>query len=203
MDIQQFTDRHLFKMGITVGAVMVVLSIVFLLIAKKYISLKDYSTLSYRAVERKTLKGKWSALTLVFLVLLLLICFIPYVGVALASFARSWSMSPLPTSWTTVHYEKVLLYAPGYIINTFRFCILAIIMCIHIMDHGENSDAHSRGAGYLDNAGAGSAWHRTRYRLYQGLQYSDTLHNAAGEQLDHTPYSASRAAIALYCAIVL
>ena len=73
----------------------------------------------------------------------------------------------------------------------------------YIMDHGENSDAHSRGAGYLDNAGAGSAWHSTRYCLYQGLQYSDTLHNAAGEQLDHTPYSASRAAIALYCAIVL
>ena len=132
MDIQQFTDRHLFKMGITVGAVMVVLSIVFLLIAKKYISMKDYSTLSYRAVERKTLKGKWAILTVVFLVLLLLICFIPYLGVTLASFARSWSMSPLPTSWTTVHYEKVLLYAPGYIINTFRFCILAVIMCILI-----------------------------------------------------------------------
>ena len=132
MDIQQFTDRHLFKMGITVGAVMVVLSIVFLLIAKKYISMKDYSTLSYRAVERKTLKGKWAILTIVFLVLLLLICFIPYLGVTLASFARSWSMSPLPTSWTTVHYEKVLLYAPGYIINTFRFCILAVIMCILI-----------------------------------------------------------------------
>ncbi|HOU61455.1 MAG TPA: iron ABC transporter permease [Rectinema sp.] len=132
MDIQQFTDRHLFKMGITVGAVMVLLSIVFLLIAKKYISLKDYSTLSYRAVERKPLKGKGAVLTLVFLILLMLICFIPYAGVALASFARSWSMSPLPTSWTMVHYEKVLLYAPGYIINTFRFCILAIIMCILI-----------------------------------------------------------------------
>jgi len=132
MDIQQFTDRHLFKMGITVGAVMVVLSVVFLLIAKRYVSLKDYSTLSYRAVERKPLKGKWAALTLVFLILLLLVSFIPYVGVGLASFARSWSMSPLPTSWTTVHYEKVLLYAPGYIINTFRFCILAIIMCILI-----------------------------------------------------------------------
>lgn len=132
MDIQQFTDRHLFKMGITVGAVMVVLSIVFLLIAKKYVALKDYSTLSYRAVERKPLKGKWATLALVFLSLLLFVSFMPYVGVGLASFARSWSMSPLPTSWTTVHYKKVLLYAPGYIINTFQFCILAIIMCILI-----------------------------------------------------------------------
>ncbi|MGE5574091.1 MAG: ABC transporter permease [Bacteroidota bacterium] len=132
MDIQQFTDRHLFKMGITVGAVMVVLSIVFLLIAKKYVALKDYSTLSYRAVERKPLKGKWAVLALAFLCLLLFVSFIPYVGVGLASFARSWSMSPLPTSWTTVYYKKVLLYAPGYVINTFLFCILAVIMCILI-----------------------------------------------------------------------
>lgn len=132
MDIQQFTDRHLFKMGITVGAVMVVISVVLLLIAKKYISLKDYTTLSYRAVERKPLEGKKQAWVHVFLILLLIISYTPYLGVALASFSRSWSMSPLPTAWTLAHYEKILLYAPGYIINTFQFCILAIIMCIVI-----------------------------------------------------------------------
>jgi iron(III) transport system permease protein len=132
MDIQQFTDRHLFKMGITVGAVMVMLSIVFLLVAKKYVSMKDYSTLSYRPVERKPLRGKWYALTLVFLVVLLAFAFIPYLGVAIASFAGSWSMSPLPTSWTLDHYEKVLLYAPGYVINTFKFCLIAVAMCVII-----------------------------------------------------------------------
>ncbi|HOY88578.1 MAG TPA: ABC transporter permease subunit, partial [Bacillota bacterium] len=42
MDIQQFIDRNLFKMGITVGAVMVMWSIVFLIVAKKYVSMKDY-----------------------------------------------------------------------------------------------------------------------------------------------------------------
>ncbi|GAB1433044.1 hypothetical protein MASR2M29_16690 [Spirochaetota bacterium] len=132
MDIQQFTDRHLFKMGITVGAVMVVISIGLLLIAKNYVAMKDYSTLSYRPVERKALKGKGAVAAFTFLVVLIIISFIPYLGVALASFARSWSMSPLPTSWTLVHYEKVLLYAPGYIINTFRFCLLAVALCILI-----------------------------------------------------------------------
>lgn len=132
MDIQQFTDRHLFKMGITVGAVMVLLSVILLLIAKRYISLKDYTTLSYRAVERKPLQGKKQVWAHVFLILLLLISYTPYLGVGLASFARSWSMSPLPTSWTLAHYEKIILYAPGYIINTFQFCILAVMMCILI-----------------------------------------------------------------------
>ncbi|HAN86894.1 MAG TPA: hypothetical protein DCQ13_04530 [Firmicutes bacterium] len=132
MDIQQFTDRHLFKMGITVGAVMVLISVGLLLIAKRYISLKDYTTLSYKAVERKPLRGGKQAWAHVFLILLLLISYTPYLGVGLASFARSWSMSPLPTSWTLAHYEKILLYAPGYIINTFQFCILAVLMCILI-----------------------------------------------------------------------
>ena len=132
MDIQQFTDRHLFKMGITVGAVMVLISVGLLLIAKRYISLKDYTTLSYKAVERKPLRGGKQAWAHVFLILLLLISYTQYLGVGLASFARSWSMSPLPTSWTLAHYEKILLYAPGYILNTFQFCILAVLMCILI-----------------------------------------------------------------------
>ena len=116
MDIQQFTDRRLFKMGITVGAVMVALSIIFLLLAKKYISMKDYSTLSYRPVERKPLKGKWHGLAVAFLVVLLLLSFIPYVGVGLASFAGKWSLSPLPTSWT-LDTTRRCCYAPGYIIT--------------------------------------------------------------------------------------
>jgi len=132
MDIQQFTDRHLFKMGITIGAVMILLSIVLLLISKTYVSRKDYSTLSYREVERRPLSRRGKFFALSFLIVLLTVSFIPYLGVGLASFARRWSMSPLPDAWTWVHYEKVLLYAPGYIINTFKFCILAILMCILI-----------------------------------------------------------------------
>ncbi|HOS51229.1 MAG TPA: ABC transporter permease subunit, partial [Bacillota bacterium] len=132
MDIQQFIDRNLFKMGITVGAVMVMWSIVFLIVAKKYVSMKDYSTLSYRPVERRPLSKGWSALALVFLISLMLFAFIPYLGVGLASFARGWSMTPLPTTWTLHHYKRVIFDAPGYIINTFNYCTLAVILCILI-----------------------------------------------------------------------
>lgn len=132
MDIQQFIDRNLFKMGITVGAVMVLWSIVFLIIAKKYVSMKDYSTLSYRPVERRRLSKGWSALALAFLIVLMLFAFIPYLGVGLASFARGWSMTPLPTTWTLHHYKRVIFDAPGYIINTFTYCTLAVLLCILI-----------------------------------------------------------------------
>lgn len=132
MDIQQFIDRNLFKMGITVGAVMVMWSIIFLIVAKKYVSMKDYSTLSYRPVERRQLSKGWSALALIFLISLMLFAFVPYLGVGLASFARGWSMTPLPTTWTLHHYKRVIFDAPGYIINTFNYCTLAVILCILI-----------------------------------------------------------------------
>lgn len=132
MDIQQFIDRNLFKMGITVGAVMVLWSIIFLVIAKKYVSMKDYSTLSYRPVERRKLSRGWSALALIFLIGLMLFAFIPYLGVGLASFARGWAMTPLPTTWTLHHYTRVIFDAPGYIINTFLYCTLAVVLCILI-----------------------------------------------------------------------
>lgn len=132
MDIQQFIDRNLFKMGITVGAVMVLWSIVFLIVAKKYVAMKDYSTLSYKPVERRTLTKGWAALAVAFLSVLLLFAFIPYLGVGLASFARGWSMTPLPTTWTMHHYKRVIFDAPGYIINTFAYCSLAVLLCILI-----------------------------------------------------------------------
>ena len=55
LNIVQFVDRRLFKMGIVISAIMVLLAIVFLIIAKKYVAIKDYSSLSYTKIERKKL----------------------------------------------------------------------------------------------------------------------------------------------------
>ena len=55
LNIVQFVDRRLFKMGIVISAIMVLLAILFLIIAKKYVAIKDYSSLSYSKIERKKL----------------------------------------------------------------------------------------------------------------------------------------------------
>jgi iron(III) transport system permease protein len=69
---------------------------------------------------------------IIFLSVLMLFAFIPYLGVGLASFARGWSMTPFPTTWTLHHYKRVIFDAPGYIINTFMYCSMAVILCIVI-----------------------------------------------------------------------
>ncbi len=55
LNIVQFVDRRLFKMGIVISAIMVILAILFLIVAKKYVSIKDYSSLSYSKIERRKL----------------------------------------------------------------------------------------------------------------------------------------------------
>ncbi|MCR4425869.1 MAG: iron ABC transporter permease [Firmicutes bacterium] len=130
LNIVQFIDKRLFQMGISIGVVMILLSVVFLFVAKKYVSLRDYSSLSYRPVERRILRGLARFAVPAFLTILTVLAFIPYLGVTLAAFGRAWSLTPFPTSYTLHHFNRVIVETPKYIVNTFLYCGLAVILCI-------------------------------------------------------------------------
>src|SRR5213592_3476254 len=57
LNIVQFVDRRIFRMGIVISALMVILAIIFLLVARRWVGLKDYSTLSYSVIARRRLSG--------------------------------------------------------------------------------------------------------------------------------------------------
>lgn len=132
LNIVQYVDPRLFRMGIASAAIMVLFAVVFLIVAKKYVSVKDYSTLSYRPVEQRRLRGPALWAVEVFLALLLLCAFIPYVGVTLAAFSKGWAFTVLPTTYTLEHFARVMFETPKYIINTFVFCGLAVLGCIAV-----------------------------------------------------------------------
>jgi len=99
LNIVQFVDRRIFRMGIVISALMVILAIVFLLVARRWVGLKDYSTLSYSVMGAPApLRGRPSG-RLGLSLLVLLLSFIPYVGVALAACSRGWSLTPLPVAY--------------------------------------------------------------------------------------------------------
>src|SRR5207244_3921880 len=62
LNIVQFVDRRLFRMGIVISALLVLLAVVFLLAARHYVAIKDYSSLAYTKVERRRLTGLGQAL---------------------------------------------------------------------------------------------------------------------------------------------
>jgi iron(III) transport system permease protein len=126
LNIVQFVDRRLFKMGIVIGALMAIMAIVFLVIARRIVALREYAVLSYRAVERRPLRGLPRVLAPAFFVFVLTLAFLPYLGVTLAAFGRAWSLTPFPTRFTLSHLDAVIHLTPIYVINTLRWSALAV-----------------------------------------------------------------------------
>jgi len=132
LNIVQFVDRRLFRMGIVISALMVVLAVLFLVTARRYVAIKDYSSLSYSKVARRRLSSLGQAGVVSFLSLLMLLSFVPYLGVLLASVGKGWSLTPVPVRYTLAHFERVIVETPKYIVNSFVYSGLAVALCIAI-----------------------------------------------------------------------
>jgi iron(III) transport system permease protein len=132
LNIVQFVDRRIFRMGIVISALLVVLAIVFVLAARQYVAIKDYSSLAYSRVERRRLGPVKRWLTVGFLALLMFVAFIPQVGVVLAAFGRGWALTPIPVHWTLEAFKQVSFETPKFIVNSFLFSGLALVLCLII-----------------------------------------------------------------------
>jgi iron(III) transport system permease protein len=132
LNIVQFVDRRLFKMGIVISAIMVFLAIVFLIVAKRYVSIKDYSSLSYSVIERRKLPFWGKAGVVFFLAVILLMAFIPYLGIALDSFGRGWALTPFPTQYTLQYFQRVFIETPKFILNSLLYSGLSVAVCIAV-----------------------------------------------------------------------
>jgi len=130
LNIVQFVDRRIFRMGIVISALLVVLAIVFVLVARHYVALKDYSSLAYSRVERRQLGPVARWLAVGFLVLLMLASLLPQAGVVLAAVGKGWSLTPLPEHYTLDHFRQVSLETPRFIVNSLLYSGLAVLICL-------------------------------------------------------------------------
>ena len=130
LNIVQFVDRRLFRMGIVISALMVALAVVFLVAARRYVAIKDYSSLSYSRVARHRLSPLGQAGAVGFLSLVMLAACIPYLGVGLASVGKGWSLTPFPLQHTWQYYERVIVETPKYIVNSLLYSTLAVAGCV-------------------------------------------------------------------------
>jgi iron(III) transport system permease protein len=130
LNIVQFVDRRLFKMGIVISAIMIILAILFLIIARQYVAIKDYSSLSYSKIERKEMSPLGRAGVVIFLAVVLIFAFIPYLGVALDSFGKGWALTPLPVKYTLQYFERVSIETPKFILNSLLYAGISVLICI-------------------------------------------------------------------------
>lgn len=130
LNIVQFVDRRIFRMGIVISALLVVLAVVFVLVARHYVAIKDYSSLAYSRVERRRLGPVKRWLAVGFLVALMFVSFVPQVGVALAAVGKGWALTPFPVHYTLDYFRQVSLETPKFIINSLLFSGLAVLICL-------------------------------------------------------------------------
>ena len=132
LNIVQFVDRRIFRMGIVISALLVVLAIVFVLLARQYVSIKDYSSLAYSKIERRRLGPAKRRLAVGFLSLLMFVSIMPQVGVALAAVGRGWALTPLPLEYTLEFFEQVSIETPKFIVNSILYSGLAVLVCLAV-----------------------------------------------------------------------
>ena len=132
LNIMQFVDRRIFRMGIVISALLVVLAIVFVLAAREYVAIKDYSSLAYSRVERRRLGPARRWLAVGFLTLLMIVCVIPQAGVVFAAVGRGWALTPFPVQYTLEFFRTVSIETPKFIVNSFLYAGLALILCLLI-----------------------------------------------------------------------
>jgi iron(III) transport system permease protein len=132
LNIMQFVDRRIFRMGIVISALLVMLAIVFVLAAREYVAIRDYSSLAYSKVERRPLGPVTRWLAVACLALLMLISVIPQAGVLLAAVGRGWALTPFPVEYTLEFFRTVSIETPKFIVNSFAYAGLALLMCLAV-----------------------------------------------------------------------
>ena len=70
------------------------------------------------------------ALAIALLFVLLLISFVPQLGVALASVGKGWALTPFPIHYTLDYFRQVSIETPKFIINSVLFSGLAVLICL-------------------------------------------------------------------------
>jgi len=130
-----FTDVKRKYMGIIATVLAGTLSIVALLIVRRYVEMKSYAALSKgTTAEGRVLpiKGIKKLVAYLYVIIVTLFVLISPIVITIAAFSRRWVLTPLPTYWTLENIRMLFIELPMYIKNTFVFSGLALLIGLPI-----------------------------------------------------------------------
>jgi len=130
-DLIQFMDIPRFQRGMVGCMIIALFSIVTLTGMRKYVSLKEYVSLSKgatregRIIDANDLKR---GLAFSFCVAVALLSLLAPIWLTISSFAKVWKLTPFPLEYNFDNFLFVLSETPTYIVNSFRFSGVAIVI---------------------------------------------------------------------------
>lgn len=116
------------KAGYVICVIMVILSFLSLWLAMKCLSRSEYAMVQRGGTGTPISKkiGGWKlGFVWAFSFFVLGISLIPHLGIILLSFAKVWSFSILPKSYTLSNYVEIFYRTPHFVRNTLLYCLLA------------------------------------------------------------------------------
>ncbi len=116
------------KAGYVICVIMVVLSLLSLWAAMKFLSLSEYAMVQRGGTGTpisKKISGWKLSFVLAFSFFILGISLLPHLGIFVLSFAKVWSFSILPKAYTLNHYVEIFFRTPYFVKNTLLYCLLA------------------------------------------------------------------------------
>ena len=121
-------------LGYVISVIMIAFSILALWLSVRVMKGKDYSTLQKggAGIARRRLRPLESVLAYAVILIVLLVVLSPHLGLLVLSFARMWSFSVLPDTWTLGNYATVFEDSSGMIRNTLLYCGLAALIDVVI-----------------------------------------------------------------------
>ncbi len=118
--------------GYVICVILVAISLGSLLVARKYLSLSEYATLHQSAAVARPVAGMKRLGILLFCGLVLSVSLLPHIGIIILSFAKVWSFSLLPTTYTLDNFTEILFRAPHFVKNTLLYTGLAAALDVFL-----------------------------------------------------------------------
>jgi iron(III) transport system permease protein len=122
-------------MGYALTVMTLVVSVVFVLFARRYLGRKSYEMLGRGHIVPRVRRITGWKLPLVYLLLIFMVfwALVPQLSVVITSFADEWFLSVLPTKWTTSYYQTVVTHpnTVSSIVNSLKYSVVST--CIDLV----------------------------------------------------------------------
>jgi iron(III) transport system permease protein len=122
-------------MGYALTVMTLVVSVVFVLFARRYLGRKSYEMLGRGHIVPRVRRITGWKLPLVYLLLIFMVfwALVPQLSVVITSFADEWFLSVLPTKWTTSYYQTVVTHSitVSSILNSLKYSVAST--CIDLV----------------------------------------------------------------------
>jgi iron(III) transport system permease protein len=130
-DLTQFTDVSRFENGVVGCVIIALFSVVALLLMRKYVSLREYVSLSKGATRQGRIIDSGRSrryLALFFCCLVAVLSLLGPIWLTISSFAKIWELTPFPLNYSLDNFIFVFAETPIFIFNSFRFSGVALLI---------------------------------------------------------------------------